>query len=144
MALDRDARQELLQAAERDRQAEGFPFPYVDPEMWAHIFREHRPPPLTKIEQRRAAAITFDESPRAVLAAAWAGASDRDRRDLVNRATGKCGQTARSGHAGNASEKASGRTCACGTVCPARMTRKTSGASFAGSGKRCAIKGLLH
>ena len=51
--------------------------------------RRHRPPPLTKIEQRRAAAITFDDSPRAILAAAWAGASDRDRRDLVNRVTGR-------------------------------------------------------
>ena len=89
MALDRDARQDLLHAAERDRQAEEFPFPGVDPELWARVCREHRPPPLTPIEKRRAAAIQFEDTPRAVLAAAWAGASDRDCRDLVNRATGR-------------------------------------------------------
>ena len=89
MALDRDARLELIQAAERGRQAEEFPFPGVNPKLWAHVCREHRPPPLTKIEKRRAAAIQFDDSPRAILAAAWAGASDKDRRDLVNRVTGR-------------------------------------------------------
>ncbi len=89
MALDRDARQELTQAAERDRQAEEFPFPGVNPEMFRRVCREHRSPPLTRIEKRRADAIQFDDSPRATLAAAWAGASDRDRRDLVNRATGR-------------------------------------------------------
>ncbi len=89
MALDPDARRKLTEAAERDRQAKEFPFPGVDPEMWARVCREHRPPPLTKIEKRRAAAIQFEDTPRAILAAAWAGASDRDRRDLVNRATGR-------------------------------------------------------
>ncbi len=89
MALDPDARHELTQAAERDRQADDWPFPGVDPELWARVCREHRPPSLTKIEQRRAAAIQFDDTPRAILATAWAGASDRDRRDLVNRATGR-------------------------------------------------------
>ena len=89
MALDADARHELTQAAERDRQAEEFPFPGVDPEMFRRVCREHRSPPLTPIEKRRADAIQFDDSPRAILAAAWAGASDRDRRDLVNRVTGR-------------------------------------------------------
>ena len=89
LALDPDARLELIQAAERGRKADGFPFPGVDPEMFRRICREHRAPKLTRIEQRRADAITFDDSPRAILAAAWAGASDRDRRDLVARVTGR-------------------------------------------------------
>lgn len=56
---------------------------------WPHFGRKHRAPVLTEIEKRRAAAICFDDDPRALLAAAWAGASDRDRRDLVARATGR-------------------------------------------------------
>ena len=80
MSLDPDARHELTQAVERDREP---------PRPFASFGRRHRPPPLTPIEKRRAAAITFDDDPRAILAAAWAGASDRDRRDLVNRATGR-------------------------------------------------------
>ena len=66
--------------------------------------RKHRPPPLTAIEKRRAAQIPDFDDPdflaklgagttardcRARLASAWNGASDRDRRDLVNRATKK-------------------------------------------------------
>lgn len=78
----------LLAAAQRDRELPWL-FPGVEPAMFARVCREHRPPPLTKIEQRRAAAINFDNTPRAILAAAWAGATDRDRRDLVNRATGR-------------------------------------------------------
>ena len=89
MALEANDRQGLVQAAKRDRQTDEWPFPGVDPEMFRKVCREHRPPPLTNIEKRRAAAIQFDASPRATLAAAWAGATDRDRRDLVNRATGR-------------------------------------------------------
>ena len=88
LSLDPDARLELIEAAERGQQADEWPFPGVDPEMLRRVWREHRPPPLTSVEKRRAAAITFDDTPRAILAAAWAGASDRDRRDLVNRVTG--------------------------------------------------------
>ena len=80
MTLDQNARHTLMTAAQCDREP---PLPFTV------SGRRHRPPPLTKIEQRRAAAITFDDSPRAILAAAWAGASDRDRRDLVNRAIGR-------------------------------------------------------
>ncbi len=80
MALDRDNLDSLMTAAQRDLEP---PWPFTS------FGRGHRPPPLTKIEQRRAAAIQFDDTLRAILAAAWAGASDRDRRDLVNRATGR-------------------------------------------------------
>ena len=86
-AADPEDLDALLTAVQRDREVEEWPFPGVDPEMFRRVCREHRPPPLTKIEQRRADAISFDESPRATLVAAWAGASDRDRRDLVNRVT---------------------------------------------------------
>jgi hypothetical protein len=47
----------------------------------------YRSPALTPAERRRAAAISFDESPRAELAAAWQAATERDRRDLIRRAT---------------------------------------------------------
>ncbi len=43
---------------------------------------------LTKAEQRRAVFISFDDTPRERLAAAWAGASDKDRRDLLQRVIG--------------------------------------------------------
>jgi hypothetical protein len=80
LSLDPDARDTLIQAAERARKAE---------QVFRRIGRRHRPPPLTPVEQRRADAISFDDTPRETLAAAWAGASERDRRDLVARATGR-------------------------------------------------------
>ena len=80
MALDPDSLDTLITAAQRDLDP---PWPFTS------FGRRHRPPPLTPIEKRRAAAIQFEDTPRAVLAAAWAGASDRDRRDLVKRATGR-------------------------------------------------------
>ncbi len=80
LALDPDSRRELVEAAERCRKSE---------QVFRRVGRKHRPPPLTKIEQRRAVAISFDDTPRETLAAAWAGASDRDRRDLVARVTGR-------------------------------------------------------
>ena len=89
LALDQDTRQALIEAAERDHQSDEWPFPGVDPELFRRVCREHRPPPLTQIEKLRAAQISFDSSPREALAAAWAGATDRDRRDLVSRATGR-------------------------------------------------------
>jgi hypothetical protein len=89
MALDRDLRQELIQSAERDRKVKEWMLPGVDPELWARVCREHRRPPLTKIEQRRADAIQFDDTPRAILASAWVGATDRDQRDLIHRAIGR-------------------------------------------------------
>lgn len=66
-----------------------WPFPGVDPEMFRRVSREHRSPPLTPTQQRRADAISFDDTPRETLAAAWAGASEQDRRDLIERATGR-------------------------------------------------------
>lgn len=80
IALDPDSMDSLITAAQRDREP---------PPTFISFSRRHRPPPLTPIQKRRAAAITFDDDPRAILAAAWVGASDRDRRDLVNRATGR-------------------------------------------------------
>ena len=65
------------------------PFPGVDPELFRKVCWEHRWPALTPEQKRRAAAISFDDTPRETLAAAWAGATDRDRRDLIDRATGK-------------------------------------------------------
>ena len=53
-----------------------------------HCRDQRRRPAITAAEKRRAAAISFDDSPRATLAAAWAGATDRDRRDLIERVTG--------------------------------------------------------
>lgn len=57
---------------------------------WRHFCagRPYTPPRLTAIEQRRAARIRLDASPRAALAEAWQAASARDRRDLVRRVTG--------------------------------------------------------
>ena len=80
MSLDPDSRRDLVEAAERCRKS--------DQVFW-RVGRRHRPPPQTKIEQRRADAISFDDTPRETLARAWAGASDRDRRDLVALATGR-------------------------------------------------------
>ena len=80
LALGPDNRDLLMQAAERDRKAA---------QVFRRVGRRHRPPPLTPVEQRRADAISFDSTPRETLAAAWAGASDRDRCDLVARATGR-------------------------------------------------------
>jgi len=40
MVLDQDARQELIQAAERDRQADDWPLS-VNPKMYAAAMREH-------------------------------------------------------------------------------------------------------
>ena len=71
----------LLVAAQRDREP---------PRRFTGLYRRHRPPPLTPVQKRRAAALQFDDNnPRAILAAAWAGASDKDRHDLVSRATGR-------------------------------------------------------
>jgi len=80
LSLDPDSRDTLIRAAERGRKSD---------QVFRRVGRRHRPPPLTKIEQRRADAISFDSSPRETLAAAWAGASDRDRRDLMARETGR-------------------------------------------------------
>lgn len=81
LSLDRDAAEELAEAALADiRAGEEAP-------AFTGFRHRHRSPPLTRVEQRRADAIQFEGSPRAILAAAWVGASDRDRRDLVNRAT---------------------------------------------------------
>jgi len=88
MALDRDARQGLIEAAGRGRQAEEQPVSGVEPEMWRRVCREHRRPALTPKQKRQAAVISFDDSPRETLARAWAGATDRDRRDIVEKATG--------------------------------------------------------
>ncbi len=78
----------ILTAAQRDRE-QPWPFPGVDREMFRQVCREHRSPSLTRIEQRRADAISFDDTPREALAAAWAGASEKDRRDLLDRASGR-------------------------------------------------------
>ena len=66
--------------------------------------RNHRSPPLTAIEKRRAEQIPDFDDPdflaklgagttahdrRVRLASAWNGASNRDRRDLVARVTGR-------------------------------------------------------
>ena len=80
LSLDPDSRDTLIRAAERGRKAE---------QVFRRVGRKYRPPPLTKIEQRRADAISFDDTLRETLAAAWAGASDKDRHDLVARATGR-------------------------------------------------------
>ncbi len=80
LSLDPDSRDLLIQAAERGKRAE---------RVFRRVGRRHRAPPLTKIEQRRADAISFDDTPRETLAAAWSGASDKDRRDLVARATAR-------------------------------------------------------
>ena len=80
LSLDPDSRDLLMQAAERGKRAE---------QVFRRVGRRHRPPPLTPVEQRRADAITFDSTPRETLAAAWAGATERDRRDLMARATGR-------------------------------------------------------
>ena len=89
LSLERGSRQELAQALDRDHQHDDWPFPGVDREMFNQVAREHRPPPLTRVEKRRADAIQFDDTPRAKLATAWAGATERDRRDLLDRATGR-------------------------------------------------------
>ncbi len=89
MALDQDGRQALIEAAEHDQQAEEWPFLGVDPDPSNRVCRKHRPPPLTPAQKQRADAISFDGSPRETLAAAWAGATERNRRDLVARATGR-------------------------------------------------------
>ncbi len=80
LSLDPDSRDLLIQAAERGKRAE---------RVFRRAGHRHRPPPLTKIEQRRADAISFDDTPRETLAAAWVGAREQDRRDLVARATGR-------------------------------------------------------
>jgi hypothetical protein len=50
----------------------------------------YRSPPLTREQERRGWALSFDrDDPRAALAAAWSAASVRDRRDLIRRATGR-------------------------------------------------------
>ena len=54
-----------------------------------HCRGRRRRPPLTRAQKKRAVAIAFDDSPRETLVSAWAGATDRDRRDLLKRATGK-------------------------------------------------------
>jgi hypothetical protein len=80
LALDPDSRDLLIQAAERGKRAE---------RVFRRAGHRHRAPSLTPIERRRAAAISFDDTPRETLAAAWSGASDKDRRDLVALATGR-------------------------------------------------------
>ena len=91
LALDDDEFYNLMTAAQRDRKPP-----------WPVTGRRHRPPPLTKADKRRMAQIPDFDDPdfevklgtgttdrRARLASAWTAASDRDRRDLVNRATGR-------------------------------------------------------
>jgi len=58
---------------------------------WARHCRRssYRSPPLTAAQRRRATNHSLDDSPRAALARAWSGASERDRRDLIRRATGR-------------------------------------------------------
>lgn len=87
--LSWDARQMFIEAAERNQQAEEWPFLGVDPDPSNRVCRKHRPPPLTPAQKQRADAISFDDSPLETLAAAWAGASEQDQRDLVARATGR-------------------------------------------------------
>jgi hypothetical protein len=87
MALDKGARDELIRAAERDRQADDWPFPGVDREVFARVSREHvRQNPLPPAPP---GFDPFAETPRARLAHAWSEASDRDRRDLMRRVTGR-------------------------------------------------------
>ena len=80
LSLDPDSRDTLTRAAERTKRAE-------------QVFRRagpmHRAPLSTPIQKHRAAAISFDTTPRETLAAAWSGASEQDRRDLVAMATGR-------------------------------------------------------
>ena len=80
LSLDPDNRDALVRAAVRAERAE---------RVFRRVGPMHRPPSPTPIEQRRAAAISFDTTPRETLAAAWTGASDKDRRDLVALATGR-------------------------------------------------------
>jgi len=95
MSLDPEDLDTLLKAAQRDREP---------PRPFTGLSRRHRSPPLTPIEKRRAAQIPDFDDPdflaklgagtsardrRARLASAWNGASNRDRRDLVARATGR-------------------------------------------------------
>ena len=48
--------------------------------------RTRRPTP-TPAEKRRAAAITFDDSPRKALVAAWRGATNADRLAIIAQIT---------------------------------------------------------
>ena len=93
MALDPEDLDTLLPAAQRDQEPS-----------WPRFGRRHRPPLLTPAEKRRAAQIPDFDDPdflaklgagttahdrRARLASAWNGASNRDRRDLISRATAR-------------------------------------------------------
>ncbi len=80
LSLGPDSRDALIRAAERGRKAD---------QVFRRVGPMHRPPSPTPIQKRRAAAISFDTTPRETLAAAWSGASDKDRRDLVALATGR-------------------------------------------------------
>ena len=80
MSLDPDSRDTLIRAAVRAERAE---------QVFRRVGPMHRPPSPTPIQKHRAAAISFDDTPRETLAAAWSGASDKDRRDLVALATGR-------------------------------------------------------
>ena len=79
-SLDPDSRDKVIRAAVRAERAE---------QVFRRIGPMHRPPSPTPIQKRRAAAISFNDTPRETLAAAWSGASDKDRRDLVALATGR-------------------------------------------------------
>ena len=79
-SLDPESRDKVLRAAVRAERAE---------RVFRRVGPMHRPPSPTPQERRRAAAISFDDTPRETLAAAWSGASDKDRRDLVALATGR-------------------------------------------------------
>ena len=60
-ALDLVNRQAFIDAVARGWRAAECPFPGVDREMHQQVWREHRSPPLTAVQKRRAAAISFDE-----------------------------------------------------------------------------------
>jgi hypothetical protein len=97
MALAPEDLDTLLMAAQRHRQP---------PWLFTGLDRKHRPPLLTGADKRRMATIPDFDDPdflvklgagttvharRARLASAWNDATDRDRSDLVNRATGRVG-----------------------------------------------------
>ena len=56
---------------------------------WTNYCRgRRRRPPLTQSQKKRLPSICIGNSPREILAAAWAGATTRDRLDLIERVTG--------------------------------------------------------
>lgn len=91
MSLDAEDAEALAQAALADLRGDALA--EREAERQRRQFAEHcatstyRSPPLSRREAREAARIRLDISPRAKLAEAWAQAPDRDRRDLIDRAT---------------------------------------------------------